>query len=284
MIYEPMKSTDIGGLSKVDGFVRDDKWVFEQKMDGTRGLAVVTHDKPVWWPGRGGRGALAHSAAIQHFPKINPILQRIVGGTPGELVLDGEIMFDTGEFHIFDCPYMRFGGVEIIRNEDPFSKRRLALESPDLIAMLEGTPVKIVRQASDARTKAALLDAVAVSGGEGVIAKNRTGMYQPGKRVGHQLKFKFVKSADVIVMEVNRPDPQHGSAQFGVWVNGTLTRIGACSLIGKPLTRVGDVIEVEYLSWTGSALTQPRMKRVRDDKDPMDCQSSQLSPYSKRAV
>lgn len=285
MIYDIMKYAD-GGMSAVDKLAKDDRWVFEQKLDGTRGLAVVAHDKPVWWPGRGGRGALAHSAATQHFGKINPVLQRIVGGTPGMIVLDGEIITGTGEYHIWDVPYMRFGGVEIIRNEDTWERRHAALDAPDLIEMLSGTPVKIVRTARGWRDKAALLDAVALEGGEGLVAKHTAGHYEPGKRVDHTVKIKFVKTADVIVLEVNRPDPQHGSCTLGVSLGngGGIQKVGGTSLIGKPEVKPGDVIEIAYLYWTGSSVYQPRMLKVRDDKRPEDTGLAQFRPYSRRAV
>jgi ATP-dependent DNA ligase len=285
MQYEPMKYSD-GGMSMVDKLVKDDRWVFEQKMDGTRGLAVVTHDRPVWWPGRGGRGALAHSAATQHFPKINPVLQRIVGGTPGLLVIDGEIMVGSGEYHIWDIPYMRFGGVEVIRNEDTWERRHAALDAPDLIEMLADTPVKIVRTTRGWRDKAALLDAVAAEGGEGIMAKHTSGHYEPGKRVDHSVKVKFVKTAEVVVLTVKRPDPQHGSASLGVMAGDgkTIVAVGACSLIGKPEVKPGDVIEVNYLYWTGSSIYQPRMVKLRPDKVAADTDLAQFRSYSRRAV
>jgi ATP-dependent DNA ligase len=284
VIYDQMKFSD-GGMSVVDRLTKDDQWVFEQKLDGTRGMAVVTHDRPVWWPGRGGRGALAHSAATQHLPRINPVLQKIVGGTPGMIVLDGEIIVGTGEYHIFDVPYMRFGGVEIIQNTDTFAARRSALDAPDLVKLLAGTPVKIVRQAKGWRDKAALLDAVAVEGGEGIMAKHLKGRYEPGVRTKAAVKIKFVKTAEVVVTSVRKPDPQHGSCGFAVLNGqGEFVQVGGCSLIGKPEVEVGTVIEVAYLYWTGSSLYQPRMIKVRKDRLIADCTIDQFRPYSRRAV
>jgi hypothetical protein len=92
----------------------------------------------------------------------------------------------------------------------------------------------------------------------------------------------------VIVTSFNRPDARHGSATLGVLdprLGPTeLIPVGACSLIGKPQVSVGDVIEVAYLNWTGSALYQPRMTRVRTDKLPEDCTMAQFRPYSRRVV
>jgi ATP-dependent DNA ligase len=294
--------------------VWDDNWVFEQKMDGTRGLAVVGHNpvapSRVWWPGRGGRGALAHTAATQHLPAINPVLQRVLGSTPGLIVFDGEIMNTPddpsthGQFHVFDVPYMRFGGVEVVRSEDSWERRHVALDAPDLHDLFSNTPVKIVRTARGQADKRALLNAVRDNGGEGVMAKNVHGRYLPGARSDAALKLKFVKTADVIVTSVNRPDARHGSCTFGVygpphqasdswWVIATtpageklfLIPVGSTSLIGKPEVQVGDVIEVAYLYRTDSGqLYQPRMMRVRTDKASVDCDVSQFRAYSRRVV
>lgn len=289
----------------VELMIRSDRWVFEQKMDGTRGLVVVSDANPfspaakprVWWPGRGGRGALAHTAATQHFPAINPVLQRILATTPGELVFDGEIINNPGgphhgEFHVFDCPYMRIGGVEVIRNEDSWAARHRALEAPDLLRLVSNTPVKVVRTARTPHEKAALLQAVIDEGGEGVMAKNVGGAYRPGERVGldNSAKIKLVKTADVVVLTVNKPDPQHGSCTFGVVAPGQAgatagyRQIGGCSLIGKPPVSPGDVIEVNYLYWTGSSLYQPRLVRLRPDKAPDECSIDQFRSYSRRVV
>lgn len=63
--------------------------------------------------------------------------------------------------------------------------------------------------------------------------------------------------------------------------------IGAASLIGKDLTiKVGSVVEVNYLFFTGDAIVQPRImrKRLPEEKTPEDCWIDQLPVYSKRMV
>jgi hypothetical protein len=270
----------------LDKFATDDAWWFEQKLDGTRALAVIRTGQPTLFT-QGGGTPIAHAAAAQHFKKLGPALERILGTTPGEIVLDGEIMFDTGEFHLFDCLYARFGGAEIISPADSHERRRLLLDAPDLAALLQGTPVRVVRQARTERAKRELFAQVKASGGEGIVMKRRTGVYSPGRRVNTVLKMKFVKTADVIVTEVNRPDARHGNFTLAV-VNrvGGTSVIGRCSAIGKdPSVKVGDVIEVAYLyrAATGG-LVQPRMVRIRPDRTPESCGEDQFSPYSKGVV
>jgi len=284
MRYEPMKYAD-GGMSKVDRLAANPDWVFEQKMDGTRGMAVITHDRPVWWPGRGGRGALAHTAATQHLPAINAAIQKIVGGTPALMVLDGEIMTGTGEYHVWDIPYLRINTVEVIRNEDTWAARHAALEELDKQGVLADSPVKIVRVARTAEEKAALLDAVAREGGEGLVAKHVKSVYKPGERTEAAVKIKFVKTADVIVLRQTRQPTN--SIEFGVMgPDGTsIVKVGACSGIGRPTLEPGQVIEIEYLYFTdGKVVYQPRMKQIRTDKEAIDCDLRQFRSYSRRAV
>jgi hypothetical protein len=272
--------------TSLDKFAADEAWWFEQKLDGTRALAVIRTGQPVLFT-QGANQPLAHAAAVLHLRKIGAALQRILGDTPGEIVLDGEIMFDTGEYHLFDCLYARFGGAEIISPADPHERRRTLLDAPDLADILRGTPVKVVRQARTERAKRELHAAVKASGGEGLVMKRRTGVYAPGKRVSTVLKMKFVKTADVVVTAVDRPDARHGNFTLGVVGRlGTVVKIGRCSAIGKPASvKVGDVIEVAYLyrAPTGG-LVQPRMVRLRPDRTVESCDESQFADYSKGVV
>lgn len=279
-VTDPMKPVDLD-LADAEPFVLSADWVGEQKFDGTRGLAVVSETR-VWWPGRGGRGALAHTAATQHFPKINAVLRRVVGDTPGVIVLDGEIMTGTGEYLIYDLPYARFGGVEHVGPMDPFSRRRAVLEVVGTM-FAPDCPVRVVRQARTPREKLDLIKAVEAGGGEGVVLKRTDAPYEPGRRVTHQRRLKFVKTADVVVMgRTQSPN----AITFGVHDSaGQLRPAGGCSMIGKPgEIAVGDVVEVAYLYWTGSSLYQPRLMRKRFDKLPGDCRADQFRDYSRAEV
>jgi len=264
-------------VSDVERFVADDEWAFEQKMDGTRGLAVITSAN-VWWPGYNGRGSLAHTAATQHWPRINPVLMRLMQGASGELVLDGEVMIETGEYRVWDVPYLRMDGVEHVRPTDPFHERRKALLG---IALDFTDPVALIPQARGRWEKKAMLERVHAGGGEGLMAKRLDSAYESAGRSMALQKIKFVSTADVVVTASTRSrnaaGRETGSFAFSVYNEaGELVPLGACSAIGKPEVAVGDVIEVKYLSYWGGALVQPRMVRVRDDKPAEACVLTQL--------
>jgi ATP-dependent DNA ligase len=282
-----MQFTD-GDLCEVESLIEDDAWIFEQKFDGTRGLCVV-NENGVWWPAANGVGKLSHTAATQHFATLDPILSKLMEGTEfGEIVLDGEIMIETGEYHVWDIVFWKDGNVLIVSPMySDFETRRKLLESLYKRLPPDG-PVKLVRQAVGSKEKLDLWNAVKVGGGEGVMAKRLDSNYDLGKRVKHSVKLKFVKTADVIVLEVNRPDLKHGNFVLGVYDEdseyGHVLCIGSCSAIGKdPDVKVGDVIEVAYLYWTGESMYQPRMVRVRDDKLPTACLISQFPEYYRTA-
>jgi len=265
--------------SEARAYLMDDRYAFEQKMDGTRALICVEPGGEARALGRSGE-PLKHSAAVQHLPKILNAIPRPRGTS---YVLDGEVMIDTGLFYAFDLPRLR-DGLDVVVPEMSFRARRQALEK--FLAGRCGPALRIIASVWTPIEKHRLLARVEDNNGEGVIIKDRSAPYEPGVRVSHSFKCKIVRTADVVVMEVNRPDPKHGSITFGVYNDlGRLERLSSCSAIGKPEVHPGDVIEVAYLAWTpGGGLREPRMTRVREDQAPADCRLDQFREYSKGAV
>jgi ATP-dependent DNA ligase len=288
-------------LANIDSLIASPHHVLEQKMDGTRTLVVIREGK-VQFLGQNGR-ALSHTAAMQHFAALSVPLGKLMAvADPGELVLDGEILTGTGELYLFDLPYWRSGGLELVQPTDAYSRRRAHLHSVGQALAQDplNERVKVVRSVETPHEKRALWEAVNHLGAEGVMVKHIDAPYEPGARTKSGLKVKLVKTADVVVIGVNRPDPKHGSFALGipvekgttppagigmVTVEGqTYMQVGGCSAIGKPETQIGDVIEVAYLYWTGSSLYQPRMLRVRTDKSGPECDLAQFPAYSREAL
>lgn len=66
-----------------------------------------------------------------------------------------------------------------------------------------------------------------------------------------------------------------------------LLPIGNASLIGKDRAiEVGSVVEIDYLYWTGDAVIQPRITRLRrpEEKQQHECRLSQFPEYSRKAL
>lgn len=291
-------------VKTIDHLINDPNIILEQKFDGTRAMCVVNilADAPfndvaemtIEFLSRSG-APLKHTAATQHTEAINEelaihitaLLRDEILNIGDEIVFDGEIMIDTGKYILFDMPYQ----TGMVGPEDRYDKRRGEMSA--LMGSIE-SPVEIGAMAQTTENKQALFDLVTQSNGEGVMAKDRTAAYIEGKRVNHSLKCKFVKTADVVVMDWHRARDgknKHGEPtgsetgwiKFGVYNNdGELEHVGRCSIIGKPAVVNGDVIEVKYLyRGAGGALVQPTMIKVRDDRLPESCTYDQFPDYDK---
>lgn len=273
-------------VSDIEKFVTDDSVAIEQKLDGARCLVTITQDR-VEFRQRGGM-KMTHSASAQHFPALRASLAPILGSTPGEMVLDGELMHDTGTYYVFDLPYLRIGGVELVRPSDPFSFRRahLTTQIRNDLSQRGVKNVQIIDSHTDPRMKRWLIEQVTDLGGEGFMVKSLKAAYAPGRRVQHSVKAKFVRTADCVVLSFTRyreNGREYGSASLGVYDSGMLRPVGSCSLIGKPVVEEGSVVEVAFSSFQ-EAMVQPRLMRVRTDKRAIECTFDQFMPYSKKVL
>lgn len=279
--------------SEIDRYISDDAWVMEQKLDGTRVIAMVSQSGAKFLQ-RGGQ-VLKHTAATQHLGAILPELTDLARemGVSG-MTLDGELLTGQGTYHLFDVVHLvnEHSGLEAVTPQMALRLRRAML---DIFGKyLSGPRVSVVRQAMTTWEKREMWEAANRAGIEGVMLKRYDAPYEPGARVKHGLKVKLVKSADVVVLEQNRSrneaGREMGNIVFGVYVeredgsDPDLIPIGRCSVIGKPHVEPGDVIEVAYLYWTGDTTYQPRMVRVREDKAAELCTIDQFPVYSRELV
>ena len=309
---KPMKYLSVGSAEILHELLDSPQWSVEQKMDGTRGWALLRGDEPaVMTVGvtlDGQPMPLKHTAATQHLRRIftqgvYALHERLM---PGEsLILDGEIMIDTGEFRVFDVPLLSTRNGANCSPDTPQQKRRELLEQ---LATGFGSAASLVPQAIGGFDKRWMLTNCRRNNVEGVVFKHLDAPYRTdGKRTDRVLKYKFVKTADVIVIRESRSRNSEGrevgSIEFGVMApfEGEMTvdqqqavtllrrlpilPVGRCSVIGKPHVEPGDVIEVAYLyrAATGG-LIQPRMTRIRHDKSPRECGIDQFVSYSREIV
>ncbi len=260
----------------------DEQVVLEQKLDGVRCM-IDLNPGGCTFIGAGGE-PIRFAAAAQWFAT----LERQLGCHDPQredyaLVLDGELMIEDGRYIVFDMPYSRIAQTVIVTPEDDLRVRRKALEA--MRPWLESLDsFGLIRQAASAEDKIALVEQVTASGGEGFMLKRLDSPYQPGRRVEHSVKVKFVHTADVVILHWQRGKGT-GSAELGCYDSeGQMVRVGGCSLIGKPEVVAGDVVEVAFSNWSGAAMIQPRMVRVREDKKPEACTMAQFRPYSRAVV
>lgn len=277
----------------IAGFVSDDDWILQQKVDGMRCVVHITKWE-VRFLTRDGR-ELKSAAAKLHFQKLRDAfkqsIQTYAMWDGDEMILDGELMTDQGLLILFDAPLLRYGSTG---SPQATPEDAQLVRWSSLVDLVTNYPIPFVRLVSTAQStleKLELAQWIESEGAEGVIAKRVDSPYDPGARVKHSLKLKFTQTADVIVSGKNVGESKK-SIRGGDKLNYELAVIepetgrhrvvGFCSSIGKADVEIGSVIEVEYLYvGAGGKLTQPRMVRPRPDKWAGECTTAQLKFYSK---
>lgn len=238
----------------------DDAMVAQQKLDGVR---VIVHvgDELVATNRDGqltalGAGALA---GLAYLPK----------GT----IVDGELL--GGDYWLFDV--LQLAGDDV---RGRGYGARWDLLDGELEPALTGN-ARVLPVAIGARKKARLHDQLRGALAEGIVFKHRDAPYKSG-RATTQRKYKFVKSADVIIVE------NAGNAyRMAVWDGRTLFDVGrvfagTTNASRKQLDAMlgrGErpVAAVKYLYATDDhQLFQPVFVGLRDDKPAKQCVRAQL--------
>lgn len=253
-------------LNKIDQYVKNDNWWFEQKLDGIRLGLVIEDGEVVGWNRRGNR------------VNLKPAVKEPFEGLNKRWVLDGELIDER--YYIFDL----LEGQGNVLHAAPYSARRAALETVyHRIVTPDTRTVFLLQTHRTVQEKADLTAWCKKNGAEGIMVKNADGLYHPGLRSPDMLKAKFVKTVDAVVSEVGRK----GKQAVGISVyddSGTLVEICGCKVTERVLNQimVGDVVEIRYLYATAdNRIYQPCFLRFRDDKDAVDCTIDQLEYTSK---
>ncbi len=282
-------------------------WVFEPKYDGWRLLAIR----------RRGRATLASRRGYDLSSELPEIVKAIEALPGGDLTVDGELVVldargvasfrllqernEPGAtpplFVLFDC--LESNGVSLLKR--PLSERRAALEA------LVGFPYEPLALAERLGTDGAAVFAKAVKKGwEGVIGKDLSSPYEPGKRSLRWLKLKARREEEFVIGGLTlpaEPRPHFGALLVGLWEGKRLRYCGAveagftdsilltlldklealhqkaCPFSPEP-HGVPDaawvvpklVAQIRYAEWTGDEkLRQPSFLGLREDKDPKEC-------------
>lgn len=236
--------------------LKDLHWFCEPKYDGIRALVHVMGD--VEWRNRNDEPLTKRTP-----PSLHAILDKL----PPGIILDGEIV--GGRYYVFDLPHFgtSLAGMSFYRRRRTL-EQVMAIIGPDQnmrlseIALGDIEKRKMLQRATQQRW-------------EGLVFKHGHGLYLDGRRSEKMLKFKFTKEIDCIVIQTGVDGKEN--ATLGIWEDGRVMQVGTCSLVGKGEIQQGDVVQVRYLYYQGSALVQPRLIRVRRDKAAYACTSDQLA-------
>ncbi|HVN39066.1 MAG TPA: non-homologous end-joining DNA ligase [Myxococcota bacterium] len=207
-------------------------WVYEEKYDGIRALAVRRARRVRVYS----RNRLELTA---EFPEIARALESLPGG---DFTLDGEIVsFDARgvsrfqrlqrrgaaaasrpRFALFDC--LERDGTSLVSR--PLSERRRALEA--LVPARRGV---LLRARRLVRNGLAAYRIAQERGWEGIVAKDEASRYEPGRRSKSWLKVKARREAEFLIG--GWTPPKGSRSHFGALLLGLLD--------GRRLRYVGKV-------------------------------------------
>jgi bifunctional non-homologous end joining protein LigD len=252
----------------------DPDWFYEPKLDGYRIIAFV----------RDGRVRL-QSRNFQDYTAVFPDVVRELAAQPVEqAVFDGEMVaLDAAGRPCFQCLQGLFkprsGGAEVKFSLRYFIFDLLYLNGYELTGMRQefrsllldktlqsGTSVKAVsRLTGDA---AEVFQAALAVGMEGIIAKRRAAVYQPGRRSPDWLKIKASRSDDFVVAGYTRGQGNRAGS-FGALVLGQYDTSGKLRHRGN----VGTGFDESLLTALVSAM-KPLATETSPFKEPIPGQSS----------
>jgi len=257
----------------LDELFEDDRYVAQQKFDGNRILAHV------------GEEVIVTNRSGQHSTAPKVVLDALANAPQGT-VIDGELVTRDGDINYWVFDLLQFGSDDLRKN--PYLDRYQHL---DALAEELGDPVHLVPMATTTKEKHALFKRLSSARAEGIVFKRADAPYTPGRPAsgGTQLKYKFVKTCDVILTA------NAGNAyQMAVFHKGKHREIGKVFAGTTNATRkqIDELLSngelpiaiVEYLYATDDDnLFQPVFLGLRDDKDAEDCTLAQLVRTNRQA-
>jgi len=155
------------------------EWIFERKHDGIRLLAFKNGDE-------------VDLLSRNRLPKDNPRVAEAIARLPvHDVILDGELMWDGGVYHVFDVMWLDGRDVMSL----PLVERRALLGALPLRSPLE----RVASLDGERPWERAYSE-----GWEGVIAKRRDSVYEQ-RRSPHWLKMKCEASQELVVGGFTEP-------------------------------------------------------------------------------
>jgi len=287
-------------------------WAYEPKLDGFRAIVFVDGED-FYVQSRGGK------PFNRYFPELE--------FAPGRWVLDGELVIRDADGNLeFDSLQERIhpaqSRIELLSKEIPASyvvfdllaegdevlcEKPLRERRERLEAIAETAGLELTTLSADAEQAERWLNSI-----EGVMAKNLSAPYVPGKRKG-MAKVKRERTIDCVVMgwRPGKEEGTVGSLILGLYKDGELCTVGHISGFSKAAKQsmrsmlapleTGKAGTAEPSRWTGGRDLEwvelrpelvievgydhaasgrirhgARFHRFRDDKAPKECKFDQL--------
>jgi DNA ligase D-like protein (predicted ligase) len=209
-------------LLRTDALPSGDEWLYELKLDGFRAIAFK----------RDGRAHL-RSRNDNDFSARYPDVFKALAKLPDETVIDGEILalddegrpsfnalqnFGSGAaavvYYVFDL--MVLGGRDVMR--ESLDVRRKLLENKVLPKLAE--PIRYAPSLDAALP--VLIQSVKEQGFEGLVAKRRTSVYEPGLRSGAWMKMRVNRGQEFVIGGYTRGTNSFDALIFGYYEGNEL--------------------------------------------------------------
>ena len=245
---------------QVQFYIDSPLWGAQEKKNGRRMAIHTTAERPPLVTNKKGQ-------AVGVMEELRADINRNMES----YLIDGEAI--GAKLHAFDL--MEVNGKDL--RQESYLNRYIELSN--FVDKYSFKNISVVPLHITKEGKQALHDRVQAAKGEGVVFKQLSASYEPGRpnSKGNQLKFKFWESGTFYTGKQNdtkRSVPLYAwsaAAQCGEFVGGVTIPPN------HEVPPAGSFVEVRYLYYyPGGSLFQPQYEGVRTDCDRSDCDISKL--------
>lgn len=244
--------------SEVEQYLAGERWWMEEKFDGRR--VLIRKQGPTVT-------AINRNGLTTNLPL--PIVEAIQLLGVTDCLLDGEAVGDV--YYAFDLLH---SDVTDMRGS-PYAVRHAMMM--DLADGVVSDGLRYAEAVSGTKQKRAMLEKLKRTKKEGVVFKDSTAPYAPGRPAsgGSQFKLKFTATASCIVAGVK---PGKRSVALELIDGGKRVNVGSVTIPANHAIPVaGQIVEIRYLyAFPGGSLYQPVYLGPRDDVRLDDCAAAQL--------
>jgi bifunctional non-homologous end joining protein LigD len=224
-------------LLRADSLPDSPQWLYELKLDGYRAVAFK----------RAGTVRL-RSRNDNDFSVRYPGVVKALAQLPDNTVIDGEVVaFDQDGrpsfnalqnygsatapvvYYVFDL--MMLAGRDVM--SEPLAKRRELLEKKVLPKLTE--PVRYTSHL--AASLSVLVESVKTQGFEGLVAKRRDSVYEPGLRSGSWMKMRVNRGQEFVIAGYTRGTKTFDALVFGYYEGKKLIYVARTRNGFTPATR-----------------------------------------------
>jgi bifunctional non-homologous end joining protein LigD len=212
------------------------EWMYELKFDGYRALAIV-RDGEVLLLSRN------RKTLNGRFPDLADELAKIHAH---EAVLDGEVVAldadNRPSFQILQNyeqgpPLLYYAFDLLSLDGEDLTQQPLEERKPRLQKLIAGVSPRLLFSGELPGSATEVWKTILQRRLEGIIAKRRKSLYEPGRRSGHWVKIKAINQQDFVIGGFTRP--QGGRTHFGALLIGVFEKEGLrfCGKVGTGFTR-----------------------------------------------